>query len=88
MAVTEEGGRAFPERTISERTILGVSGFFRIRYILVPTVINSETVQECNFVSLQLRGLHGIERERGGRAQKAHYAPPRTQLQSEYRVQV
>ena len=26
MAITEEGGRAFPERTIGERTILGVSG--------------------------------------------------------------
>ena len=25
-AVTKEGGRAFPERTIGERTILGVSG--------------------------------------------------------------
>ena len=26
VAVTEEGGRAFPERTMGERTILGASG--------------------------------------------------------------
>ena len=28
LAVTQEGGRAFPERTIGERTILGVSELF------------------------------------------------------------
>ena len=31
VAVTEEGGRAFPERTIGERTILGASGFSVLR---------------------------------------------------------
>ena len=41
MAVTKEGGRAFPEPTIGERTILGIPKNFKptVTKVYEPTVL-------------------------------------------------